>query len=76
MCFQEWRSIGLRLDRDTDYMKHQLLDAFKTTGNMTMNKTVLERVMQLEDTFQQDSQFSFASHLKLCTTHKRFIKIL
>ena len=35
------------LDRDTDYMKQQLLDAFKTTGNVTMNGEVLEKIMKV-----------------------------
>ena len=61
-------------------MKQQLLDAFKTAGNMTMNKTVMEHLMQLEDTFQHDSQFYVVFHITFetlqRTTHKYFVKIL
>ena len=57
-------------------MKQQLLDAFKTAGNLTMNKTVLERLMQLEDTFQQDSQFTMVFLLKSHTSDIVFVYIL
>ena len=54
LYLQEWLTVTLRLGRDTDYMKQKLLDAFKTAGNTSMNKTVLERLIQMEDTFQID----------------------
>ena len=71
VCSQKWRGIGLRKNSDTDDMKLQLLEAFKSSNNLTMNERKLEGIMRcLDDTFQHygESDVGLGANLSFART--------